>query len=201
MSHHFKMLIIAVIMLKPKKGTQNEGVQLTVKLSRVIPAGLLTGVTSGFFGIGGGFLIVPGLMFSTGMSMIDAIGSSLFSVGTFGLTTAVSYAASGLVDWTIVLLYIAGGFFGGLFGAKLATKLSKNKLLLQYVFSGAIILVAMYMLEVNFQALRSSGMLNNVFTPSHMEWGSAAIIAAFLLWMFVGKKNSSTLTKSQGVGL
>lgn len=195
------MLVIAVIMLKPKKSSQNEGVQLTVKLGRVVPAGVLTGLTSGFFGIGGGFLIVPGLMFSTGMSMIDAIGSSLFSVGTFGLTTAVSYAASGLVDWTIVLLYVAGGFFGGLLGAKLATKLSQNKRMLQYVFSGIIILVAIYMLDVNFQALRSRGMLNNVLTPSHIAWGSIGIIGAFLVWMFVSRRNSTTVTKSSSKSL
>ena len=47
-----------------------------------------------FFGIGGGFLIVPGLMLGSGMPILNAIGSSLFSVGGFGLTTAISYALS-----------------------------------------------------------------------------------------------------------
>jgi uncharacterized membrane protein YfcA len=42
------------------------------------------GAASGFFGIGGGFLIVPGLVFATGMPMINAIGTSLFAVGAFG---------------------------------------------------------------------------------------------------------------------
>lgn len=60
-----------------------------------------TGVFSGFFGIGGGFLIVPGLMASTDMVMINAIGSSLVAVTAFGLTTAANYAFSGLVDWLL----------------------------------------------------------------------------------------------------
>ncbi|UOF92404.1 sulfite exporter TauE/SafE family protein [Fodinisporobacter ferrooxydans] len=147
------MLVIAIIMLKPKKSDASESKVSRVNLAKVLPAGLATGLVSGFFGIGGGFLIVPGLIFSTGMTMIQAIGSSLFSVGTFGLTTAISYALSGYVDWFVVLLYIAGGILGGIVGTKAATKLSKNKRMLQYVFSGIIILVACYMLYVNVQAM------------------------------------------------
>jgi len=51
---------------------------------------------------------VPGLMLGSGMPILNAIGSSLFSVGSFGLTTAVNYALSGLIDWTIALLFVVG---------------------------------------------------------------------------------------------
>jgi uncharacterized membrane protein YfcA len=47
------------------------------------------------------FLIVPGLLFSTGMPMIFAISSSLLAVGTFGLTTAISYGIPGLINWPV----------------------------------------------------------------------------------------------------
>jgi uncharacterized membrane protein YfcA len=49
----------------------------------LIAIGLVAGAVSGFFGIGGGSLIVPGLMLATGMPILNAIGSSLFSVGSF----------------------------------------------------------------------------------------------------------------------
>src|SRR3546814_14896557 len=62
---------------------------------KVIGLGLGTGVVSGFFGIGGGFLIVPSLMASTRMPMINAVGTSLVAVTAFGLTTALNYAFSG----------------------------------------------------------------------------------------------------------
>lgn len=114
---------------------------------------LVVGSLSGFFGIGGGFLIVPALMFATSMPMIQAIGTSLFSVGTFGLTTAVSYGLSGLIDWSVVFWFIGGGVAGGLFGAALARKLSRQRQTLNYVFSSVIAVVAMYMLVVNLQAL------------------------------------------------
>ena len=74
--------------------------------------GLLTGAISGFFGIGGGFLIVPGIMLGSGMPILNAIGSSLFSVAAFGFTTAANYARSDLVDWKVALEFIAGGVVG-----------------------------------------------------------------------------------------
>jgi uncharacterized membrane protein YfcA len=80
---------------------------------------------SGFFGIGGGFLIVPGLMLATGMPILNAIGSSLFSVGSFGLTTAINYALSGLIEWVIALLFIAGGVAGGYGGMRAAVSLGR----------------------------------------------------------------------------
>src|SRR3546814_7134217 len=84
---------------------------------KVIGLGLGTGVVSGFFGIGGGFLIVPSLMASTRMPMINAVGTSLVAVTAFGLTTALNYAFSGLVDWPLATVFIIGGFAGGFAGA------------------------------------------------------------------------------------
>lgn len=147
------MIVIALLMLRQKKRGDDEHHQLDIKAKKVIPFGFSTGAIAGFFGIGGGFLIVPGLVFSTGMGMIEAIATSLFSVGTFGLTTAVSYAFSGLVNWLIVILYIVGGLIGGFFGVKLATRLANTKRLLQLVFSAVIIIVAIYMLYKNLSFL------------------------------------------------
>jgi uncharacterized protein len=104
------------------------------------------GTLSGFFGIGGGFLIVPGLLFSTGMPMIYAVGSSLLAVGSLGLTTAASYALSGLVDWIVAAEYIAGGLLGGLIGMSLACRLASRRAALTQIFAVLIFIVAGYML-------------------------------------------------------
>ena len=114
--------------------------------ARLIAVGLVVGAISGFFGIGGGFLIVPGLMLASGMPILNAIGSSLLSVGSFGLTTAVNYALSGLVEWTIALLFIAGGVGGGFLGMRAAMRLAANRRTLTFVFAGVIFAVAIYML-------------------------------------------------------
>ncbi len=147
------MIIIAVLMLRPMRQVTTDVYAIKVNPMRVIPSGLSTGAISGFFGIGGGFLIVPGLMFSTGMGMLQAVAASLFSVGAFGLTTAISYAISGYVDWYVVLLYIAGGLVGGVFGVRFASRLGHSKRLLQWVFSTVVIFVALYMLYKNLSVL------------------------------------------------
>ena len=81
---------------------------------RLTIAGGMTGALAGFFGIGGGFLIVPALVAATGMPMLEAIGSSLLAVTAFGLTTAINYAKSGWVDWPLAICFVAGGIVGGL---------------------------------------------------------------------------------------
>ena len=78
-------------------------------LARLVPIGLGVGLAAGFFGIGGGFLIVPGLILATAMPLPYAIGTSLVVVSGLGLTTATSYATSGLVDWGVTGLLVAGG--------------------------------------------------------------------------------------------
>ncbi|MCL4318630.1 MAG: sulfite exporter TauE/SafE family protein [Firmicutes bacterium] len=144
------MLVVALLMLRPKKSESGMHFHWHSKMFwQVIPAGFLVGAVSGFFGIGGGFLIVPGLIMSTGMPMIYAIGTSLFSVGTFGLTTAINYAMSGLVLWLVVVEYILGGVAGGVLGTRLANQLSKHKRTLNFVFSGVVIIVGIYMLTLN----------------------------------------------------
>jgi hypothetical protein len=104
------------------------------------------GGLSGFFGIGGGFLIVPGLIAATGMTMLQAVGSSLFSVGAFGATTAASYALDGLIDWRTALLFIGGGLIGGAVGASFAQRLAAQRGALQRVFAIIVFAVAAYML-------------------------------------------------------
>lgn len=113
---------------------------------KVIAFGLGAGGFSGFFGIGGGFLIVPALVASTGMTMINAIGSSLVAVTAFGLTTAVNYAFSGLVDWYLAGAFIAGGLAGGFAGARIARRLAGTTGLLTSLFAVLIFAVAAYMI-------------------------------------------------------
>ena len=112
----------------------------------ILGFGLATGTLSGFFGIGGGFLIVPALMAATGMPIMNAVSSSLVAVTTFGLTTAASYSWSGLVAWDLAGLFIAGGIAGGLAGTRLARHLAERRGALNVVFSIVIAVVALYML-------------------------------------------------------
>ena len=124
-------------------------------LMLVVAFGVATGLLSGFFGIGGGFLIVPALVASTSMPIYRAIGTSLIAVAAFGLTTAANYAASGLLDWPLAGSFIAGGLVGSMLGAAAARKLSASKGRLNTVFAGMIVIVAGYMLYRNWMVFQS----------------------------------------------
>jgi len=141
------MLVLGALMFRSRKIEGDPNVQcIRENAPKVAVYGSLTGAFSGFFGIGGGFLIVPGLMASTGMTVINAIGSSLVAVTAFGLTTAANYAWEGYVDWPLALIFVTGGIAGGMFGSKLAKRLSAQKGVLNSLFASMIFLVAIYML-------------------------------------------------------
>ena len=144
------MLVIAALMLKTRARVGASDVKMSMtNLPAIAALGLCTGTLSGFFGIGGGFLIVPALMLATGMSIMNAVSSSLVAVTAFGLTTALSYAWSGLVSWGLAGLFIAGGVAGGLAGTRSARHLSERRGALNIVFAAVIIAVALYMLARN----------------------------------------------------
>ena len=144
------MLGISALMLKTRARIGASDVKMNrSNLPALVGLGLSTGTLSGFFGIGGGFLIVPALMLATGMSIISAVSSSLVAVTAFGLTTALSYAWSSLVSWELAGLFIAGGIAGGLAGTRLARHLSERRGALNIVFAVVIIAVAVYMLARN----------------------------------------------------
>ncbi len=144
------MLVIAVLMLKTRARAGEARVAISsANTPALLGLGLVTGTLSGFFGIGGGFLIVPALMLATGMSIMSAISSSLVAVTAFGLTTALSYAWSGLISWALALVFIVGGIVGGLAGTATARSLSVRRGALNVVFAIIIILVALYMLARN----------------------------------------------------
>ena len=111
------MIIVGLSMLRKKSGGSDPDVRLTAATAlrltpRLAAGGFIVGALSGFFGIGGGFLVVPGLVAATAMPILNAIGSSLVSVTAFGATTAANYALDGLINWPIAGFFIGGGAMG-----------------------------------------------------------------------------------------
>jgi uncharacterized membrane protein YfcA len=141
----FAMAAIGLSMFRKPKSEGDPDVHISMKLvARLAPLGLLTGLAAGFFGIGGGFLIVPGLMLATGMTMANATSSSLLSVALFGAATSFNYALTGQVDWTLAGWLLLGGAVGGVAGLFAAKRLAGHASLARSLFAGMIILVAIY---------------------------------------------------------
>jgi hypothetical protein len=147
----FGLLMIAVgaSMLRKRKRELDANVRLTrdnarQMLPRLIGLGMLVGLLAGFFGIGGGFLIVPALIFAAGLPIHLAIGTSLIVVAALGATTAASYALSGLVDWPLFGLLVLGGGVGSALGMRAGKWLLGKKRALELGFASTVILVGAY---------------------------------------------------------
>ena len=148
------MVGVGLVMLRPRRGVEAPEVRLSRDsapqlLPRLVPIGLVVGLAAGFFGIGGGFLIVPGLILATAMPLTFAVGTSLIVIAALGTTTAASYALSGYVDWELTGLLIAGGAFGAVLGIVAGRRLSARKGLLERLFAGVVIAVGGYVVATS----------------------------------------------------
>jgi len=145
------MVLVGLSMLRPRKTADNPDVRLerstaSVLLPRLIPTGFGVGLLAGFFGIGGGFLIVPGLIMATRMPLRIAVGTSLVVVTALGLTTATSYALSGYVDWLLVGLMVVGGIIGAVIGIPLGKRLASRKRAMELGFATLVIAIGGYVI-------------------------------------------------------
>lgn len=107
--------------------------------------GLVAGVFAGMFGIGGGLVIVPALLFIVKMKEAEAIGTSLAAlIPPVGLLGAIEYYHNGFINIRFALLVALGLFVGAYFGAKLMVNLPP--VLIKRLYGGFLLLIALRML-------------------------------------------------------
>ena len=137
------MAAVALSMIWPRAGQGDPDVRLNRAITlKLAPIGAVTGLAAGFFGIGGGFLIAPGLMAASGMTLANAAASSLISVALFGAATSASYAASGLIDVPLFIALVVGGMIGTVAGAPVARRLAGQAALARRIFGVMILATA-----------------------------------------------------------
>lgn len=114
----------------------------------VIPlAGLAVGVLTGFFGVGGGFVIVPALVLWLGLPMRVAVGTSLVIIAINSLAGAVAHRDDGEFNWMVALFFIAGGLLGGQLGARAVGRV--NEKILKRGFAGLMVSIALFLIVAN----------------------------------------------------
>ena len=124
------MQLASRFMLKPISVKASDG----VSLAKLIPAALVVGVIAGLVGVGGGFLIVPALLALGGVSMREAVGTSLAiivlqSVVGFGKYFYLFSQQGALpFDFQLIVLMVGIGAAGSLLGAKLGGRLPQQQL-------------------------------------------------------------------------
>lgn len=128
-------------------GRAAEEVQGIRLLTRALPAGLLVGALTGFFGVGGGFVIVPVLVLLLRLRMSVAIGTSLIIIALTSAAALVAHLSAGGVRWQVALPFTAAAITGALVGSRLSERLSGPRL--KQLFAVLVVLVAAYLLVRN----------------------------------------------------
>jgi len=114
--------------------------------------GLIVGFLSGFFGVGGGFLIVPALLLVTQMSIHRAVATSLLVITLIGISGVGAAVVSGReLPWAITGLFVLGGIAGMFLGRRLAARLAGP--VLQQVFALGIIVMGGAMLTAHLMGI------------------------------------------------
>jgi hypothetical protein len=112
---------------------------------RLVAVGVVTGVLSGLFGVGGGFLVVPALIYSTRMSIHRAVATSLLVIFLVSLSGSAAYLIRGPeAPVSIAALFAAGGLAGLEAGTRLGRRVSGPAL--QRGFAGAIVCVSVFVM-------------------------------------------------------
>ena len=125
----------------------------------LIVVGMLVGVLSGMFGIGGGTVIVPALVW-LGLSQRNAAATSTLAIVPTSISGVISYATGGHVDWLAAALLFCGMFIGGQIGSWLLSRLPE--LVLRWIFVAFLVFVVIN--QVSFVPSRDHQIVMSVTT-------------------------------------
>lgn len=97
----------------------------------LIAIGIISGLLSGIFGIGGAIIVIPALVFILGLSQHDAQGTSLaFMVPPVGILATWNYWKAGHVNWKIALVlsltFVIGAYLGSQFSLNIPDKMLRR---------------------------------------------------------------------------
>jgi uncharacterized membrane protein YfcA len=112
-------------------------------IAKVFVAGTVVGFVTGFFGVGGGFVVVPALVLALGYAMPVAIGTSLLVIAINSSAALLSRVATAGVDWHVALPFAGTAVVGSIIGKRISDRLPAASLMGWFV--ALLVLVATYM--------------------------------------------------------
>jgi uncharacterized membrane protein YfcA len=118
---------------------------------KVVIAGSFIGLLTGFFGVGGGFVIVPALVLALGFSMPDAVGTSLIVIAVNSTVALATRLPSGSIEWGTVIPFTIASLIGVFVGSRLAS--TRDPSFLQKWFVILLVVVAVYTATSSLLAL------------------------------------------------
>lgn len=112
------------------------------RVAKVVGAATIVGLLTGFFGVGGGFALVPALILVLGYAMPAAVGTSLLVIAVNSATALATRATDTHLNWPLIGAFTAAAVVGSLGGGRLAARLRPH--LLVRAFAVLLVAVALY---------------------------------------------------------
>jgi uncharacterized membrane protein YfcA len=146
---HFIMLLFAILMIIAsfsmiKSNTVLATNNQVLDKKSIISKGILVGLVTGFLGVGGGFLIIPTLLFSAKLPMKNAVTTSLVIIACNSLMGFMGSINSIEIEWNFLLLFTSFSVVGIFVGMLLSKKISNETL--KPIFGWFILVTGIYIL-------------------------------------------------------
>lgn len=148
------MLVVAVLMVRRHRSghTRPSVPDEQTRPVRVVIAATVVGLLTGFFGVGGGFAVVPALVLALGLSMPVAVGTSLLVISINSATALLARLGNGVdLDWVVIGAFSLFAVAGSLLGYRVAARTSPQRL--TWAFVAMLVAVAVAMGVVNIPTL------------------------------------------------
>jgi uncharacterized protein len=114
-----------------------------LRAAKVVLTATAVGLLTGFFGVGGGFVVVPALVLVLGFSMPVAVGTSLLVISINSASALIARLGHGLaLDWVLIGSFTAAAVIGSLLGGRVASRVRPR--MLAQGFALLLVTVALY---------------------------------------------------------
>ncbi|MCB0911988.1 MAG: sulfite exporter TauE/SafE family protein [Propionibacteriaceae bacterium] len=127
------------------------------RIPALLGLGLVAGLISGLFGVGGGLVVVPGLVAVLGLDHRRAVGTSLLAITPAVLASLASYAVTGSVDLVVGGLLALGAVIGAQLGAWLLHRVSRRAAQWVFIAFVAAMVVQLFISVPNREAVIELG--------------------------------------------
>lgn len=146
------LLVVAGLMFRSGRRGRADGSGAARPFWQLLLTATGVGLLTGFFGVGGGFAVVPALVLVLGFPVREAIATSLLVISINCLTALASRLAIGVqLDWGVILPFAAGASLGSLAGGRIARR--ANPRTLQFAFACLLVCLSVFIGAQNIPAL------------------------------------------------
>jgi len=139
------MLIASLRMIESSKRKDTVQKEIKPSLSQLLLSGVFTGLLAGAVGAGGGFIIIPALIFLAGLPMKKAVGTSLIIIAIQSMAGFMGDLGNTAIDWSFLLLFSLASVIGIFIGMYLSKKIPGEKL--KSLFGWFVLIMGVYILS------------------------------------------------------